>query len=322
MAVPTLQSLTVDGTSVVLTYSEALSSTLPSINRFAVLVNGVRVYASSSVATLSNGGTTIRFSLASAVPPGATVVITYTSVNGFDKAGFGDIRSTSTNSRAAFFRASAATNLSSTPTLSITSTASALKAGQTASITFTFSRDPGASFSNSDISLAGGTLSAISGSGLTRTATFTPTAGSSGTASITVAARSYTDAVGNLGGAGTTPALTYDTVAPTLAITSSSAALIAGQTATITFTFSEDPGSSFSWNGTTGDVSVSGGTLSAISGSGLTRTATFTPTASSSGTASITVAAGSYTDAAGNAGGAGTTPVLAYDTQIATAIAD
>jgi hypothetical protein len=76
MAVPTLQSLTVDGTSVVLTYSEALSSTLPSINRFAVLVNGVRVYASSSVATLGNGGTTIRFSLASAVPPGATIVIT------------------------------------------------------------------------------------------------------------------------------------------------------------------------------------------------------------------------------------------------------
>jgi len=305
MAIPTLLELAVDGSSVALRFSEALSATLPSINRFAVLVNGVRVYASSPAATLSNDGTTIRFSLASAVPPGATVALTYTSVNGPDKPGFGDIRSASTNDRAAFFRASTTANLSgtpTTPTVTITSGLSALKAGESTTITFSFSRDPGASFTNDDITLAGGTLSTVSGTGRTRTATFTPTASSSGSASITVAGGTYTDIFGNSGSAGTTPALTYDTLAPTLAITSSSAALIAGQTATITFTFSEDPGSSFSWDGTTGDVVVSGGTLSAISGSGLTRTATFT--ADSSGTASISVVAGSYTDAVGNAGGA------------------
>ncbi|WP_210246636.1 Ig-like domain-containing protein, partial [Methylobacterium sp. WL120] len=72
---------------------------------------------------------------------------------------------------------------------------------------------------------------------------------------------------------------------------------------------SEDPGSSFAWNGTTGDVTVSGGALSAISGSGLTRTATFTPTAGvNAGTASVSVAAGTYADAATNLGQAGTTP--------------
>ncbi|AOM79690.1 hypothetical protein BFS30_22535 [Pedobacter steynii] len=91
--------------------------------------------------------------------------------------------------------------------------------------------------------------------------------------------------------------------------------LKAGETANITFTFSEDPGTTFAWDGTTGDVVVSGGTLGAISGSGLTRTATFTPTPASSGTASITVAAATYTDAAGNDGGAGTTPALTFDTQ-------
>jgi Ca2+-binding RTX toxin-like protein len=305
MAIPTLLELAVDGSSVAIRFSEALSATLPSINRFAVLVNGVRIYASSTTATLSNGGTTIRFALRSAVAQGATVALTYTSVNGADKPGFGDIRSASTNDRAAFFRASTTANLSgtpTTPTVTITSGLSALKAGESTTITFTFSRDPGASFTNDDITLAGGTLSTVSGTGRTRTATFTPTASSSGSASITVAGGTYTDIFGNSGSAGTTPALTYDTLAPTLAITSSSAALIAGQTATITFTFSEDPGSSFLWNGTTGDVVVSGGTLSAISGSGLTRTATFT--ADSSGTASISVAAGSYTDAVGNAGGA------------------
>ncbi|MCX5944284.1 MAG: Ig-like domain-containing protein [Cyanobacteria bacterium] len=87
----------------------------------------------------------------------------------------------------------------------------------------------------------------------------------------------------------------------------------------MTFTFSEDPGSTFAWDGTSGDVLVNGGTLSSISGSGLTRTATFTPTAGiDSSTASITVAQGSYTDTAGNDGGAGITPSLTFDTQAST----
>ena len=82
------------------------------------------------------------------------------------------------------------------------------------------------------------------------------------------------------------------------------------------FSFSEDPGSSFFWNGSIGDVSVSGGSLSAISGTGSTRTATFTPaTNTNAGTASVTVSAGLYSDAVGNSGGAGNTPTLTFDTQ-------
>ncbi len=308
------------------------------------------------------------------------------------------------------------------PTLVITSDVSQLKVSETATITFTFSEDPGSTFTwdgtSGDVVVSGGTLGAISGSGLTRTATFTPTASTNnGTASITVASASYTDTAGNIGGAGTTPALSFDTLlpdapstpdlasgsdtgisntddisntttptftgtaetgstvtlydtngtsllgsttatdgtwsitsstlsagshtltakatdaagnvstvssgltltvdttAPTLAITSNASQLKVGETATITFIFSEDPGSTFTWDGTAGDVVVSGGTLGAISGSGLTRTATFTPTVSTnSGTASITVASGSYTDTAGNTGGAGTTPSINFDT--------
>jgi len=109
--------------------------------------------------------------------------------------------------------------------------------------------------------------------------------------------------------------ITLDRTAPTLAITSNSAALKAGETATITFTFSEDPGATFTWDGSVGDVQVSGGTLSAISGSGAVRTATFTPTASTnSGAAGISVAGAAWTDTAGNSGGAGATPALSYDT--------
>ncbi|MES2942553.1 MAG: FG-GAP-like repeat-containing protein, partial [Pseudomonadota bacterium] len=109
--------------------------------------------------------------------------------------------------------------------------------------------------------------------------------------------------------------LVIDGTAPTLIITSSDSSLGKGETALITFSFSEDPGASFAWNGSTGDVVVTGGTLSALSGSGLSRTATFTPTAGiAAGAASITVAASSYTDAAGNDGGAGMTPSVSYDT--------
>lgn len=93
-----------------------------------------------------------------------------------------------------------------------------------------------------------------------------------------------------------------DTQAPVLTITSSAAALKAGGTATITFTFSEDPGASF----TAADISTAGGTLGTLSGAGLVRTATFTATASAHLDAGghIVVAKDSFSDAAGNKGAA------------------
>ena len=301
------------------------------------------------------------------------------------------------------------------PTVTITSDAAALKAGETATVTFTFSEDPGASFTwdgtQGDVVVSGGTLSAIGGSGLVRTATFTPDANTDGgTASITIGAGSYADTAGNTGGAGTTPSLhfdtlapdapsapqlaastsdvtrdttptftgtaeagttvtlydtdgttllgstvatngtwsidaaalgegahtvtaratdaagnagavssgttfTVDTTAPTVTIGSDASALKVGETATITFTFSEDPGASFAWDGTQGDLVVSGGTLSAVSGTGPVRTAIFTPDAHvNGGTASITIAAGTYADRAGNDGAAGSLPALHFDT--------
>jgi methionine-rich copper-binding protein CopC/alpha-tubulin suppressor-like RCC1 family protein len=99
------------------------------------------------------------------------------------------------------------------PTLSISSNVSEVTTGQTAAISFTFSEDPGTSFIDADITTTGGTLGPLSGSGLTRTAIFTPTAGvASGSASITVADGSYTDAAGNSGSAGVMPTITIHTV--------------------------------------------------------------------------------------------------------------
>jgi hypothetical protein len=145
-----------------------------------------------------------------------------------------------------------------------------------------------------------------------RTWSYTPNpALAAGTYSFSLA---VTDAAGNLGPASNSWALTLDTSAPSLSISSAASALKAGESTTITFTFSEDPGSTFSWNGLAGDVTLVGGSLSAITGTGLSRTATFTPTANSGGTAVVRVAAGSYTDAVGNWGGAASSAPLTYDT--------
>jgi hypothetical protein len=174
---------------------------------------------------------------------------------------------------------------------------------------------------------SGATVKLYDTDGITEIGSGTATGGSysitvssplaSGTHTITAKA---IDAAGNVSSASSGLAVTIDTTTPTLAISSNKSTLKVGETATITFTFSEDPGSTFTWSGSSGDVVVSGGTLSAISGSGLTRTAIFTPTANTNnGTASITVPSGAYTDAAGNNGGAGATPSISFDTKVPNA---
>jgi hypothetical protein len=91
------------------------------------------------------------------------------------------------------------------------------------------------------VTVTGGTLGAITGAGLTRTATFTPTftANSTTAASITVGT-GYTDATGNTGVAGTTPSIRIDTEAPTLlsSIPSDEAAGV-GENRDIVLTFNE-----------------------------------------------------------------------------------
>lgn len=201
------------------------------------------------------------------------------------------------------------------PTVNISTIIDKIKGNATATITFSFSEAP-IGFSTPDVSTSGGTLSDLAVSSAdpkVYTATFT--AGSSnGTASITLAG-SYTDAAGNVGAVGASPSLEVDTIAPTVTVESSGATLAPGASSTITFTFSEDPGNSFSWDGSTGAVVVNGGSLGQVTGSGLTRTATFTA-GNTNGAASITVTAEAYTDAVGNLGGAGISPSLTVNSGV------
>jgi hypothetical protein len=86
-----------------------------------------------------------------------------------------------------------------------------------------------------------------------------------------------------------------DTIPPTISLSSSLTSLSFSQTANISFTLSEA-----SSNFTLSDVSVLGGSVSNFSGSGTNYSAIFSP-ANGSTTATIRVANGAFTDAAGNA---------------------
>ncbi|WP_296950515.1 Ig-like domain-containing protein [uncultured Massilia sp.] len=203
------------------------------------------------------------------------------------------------------------------PTVTVDSSATRLKAGETATITFTFSEAP-VGFDDADVQVAGGTLGPVAASATdpkVYTATFTPTAGAGDiAASVAVRAGGYTDATGNAGAAGHV-AIGADTLAPTLAITSDKSVLKAGETATVTFTFSEAP-----LHFDDADLAVSGGTLGPVAATADPKvfTATFTPAAADVLNASVGLAAVHYTDAAGNPGAPATAVTFGGDTRTPT----
>ncbi|WP_419737161.1 Ig-like domain-containing protein [Pseudomonas sp. COR18] len=198
------------------------------------------------------------------------------------------------------------------PTATVAIDKSSLIIGQTAQVTITFS-EAVTNFSNSDLTVSGGSLSAVSSSdgGITWTATFTPTGNITNASNvITLDNTGYTDTAGNAG-TGTSVSNNYaiDTQRPTATIVMSDPTLSAGETSQVTITFSEAV-TGF----TLGDLNAGNGTLSNLSSSdgGITWTATFTPNANtSSGTNVITLANTGVTDIAGNSG-TGTTSSVNY----------
>ncbi|NBY03558.1 MAG: hypothetical protein EBQ87_16520, partial [Planctomycetes bacterium] len=113
-----------------------------------------------------------------------------------------------------------------------------------------------------------------------------------------------TDIAGNQSTVGT---FTIDTTAPSVVVTSNLSTLVSNQTATITFTFSENP-----IGFTNTDVIVNGGTIS-----GFTSTADpkvysgiFTPSPNSTANGTISVSIGSYTDLANNPGASDSTSIM------------
>ncbi|WP_090473874.1 Ig-like domain-containing protein [Pseudomonas migulae] len=193
------------------------------------------------------------------------------------------------------------------PTATIVLADPTLSAGETSLVTITFS-EAVSGFTNADLAIANGTLTAVSSSdgGITWTATFTPTAGVNDASNvITLNNTGVADLSGNTG-SGTTNSGNYtiDTVAPTATIVVADNALNIGETSLVTITFSEAV-TGFS----NADLTIANGTLSAVSSSdgGITWTATFTPSASTTdATNLITLDNSGVQNASGNAG-SGTT---------------
>jgi hypothetical protein len=291
---------------VTITFSEAVTGFT---NADLSIANGTL----SSVSSSDGGITwTATFTPNSSVED-TTNLITLTNTGVTDLAGNAGTGSTDSNNYAI-------DTLRPTATIVVADTA--LKLGETSLVTITFS-EAVTGFTNADLtSPTARSVASPADGGLTWTATFTPDAGIEDTTNlITLDNTGVTDAAGNAG-TGTTDSNNYaiDTRPPTVAITRDTASLKAGETATLTFTFSEDVGSSF----TAGDISVSGGTLGSLTQVDATHyTAVFTPTPGSTANGVVSVASGTFTDVAGNANADGldatNSVTLAVDTARPTA---
>jgi hypothetical protein len=197
-------------------------------------------------------------------------------------------------------------------TMTITSTTSGVTTGSTTNnlyidLTFTSSEST-TDFLVGDISVTNGSLSAFTGSGTVYTARFTPT--TQGVCTINVAENVFT-AAGKTNIYPTTFTWTFDTVSPSMTITSTTSGVTSGSTTNNTFIALTFTSTEATTNFAVGDISVTNGTLSPLTGSGAVYNATFTPTGP--GLCTIGVAAGVYTDAATNLNNLATTFNWTFD---------
>ena len=221
-------------------------------------------------------------------------VISLNSGGIIDLAGNGNVGTTDSNNYALDTQR---------PTATIVLSDSSLRPGETAQVTITFS-EAVSGFSNDDLSVANGTLSAVSSSdgGLTWTATFTPSLGVSDTTNLIILDNTgVSDAAGNTG-TGTTDSANYavETRVPTATVVVADTALSVGETSQVTITFSEAV-SGFD----NSDLTVSNGTLSNVSSTdgGVTWTATFTPASNITDTSNlISLDTSGVTNVSGNSG--------------------
>ena len=183
------------------------------------------------------------------------------------------------------------------PRMNITSSTianNAITNNTTIALTFTSSKATN-NFERSAIISNNGTLSVLTGSGSVYTATFTPTG--TGACTINVDANRFTDAIGNNNTASNTFTFTFDSVPPTMIITSSTVENgLSTNNASLELIFtSSEPITGF----TKDDIRFDNGTLSNfLAISATVYKATFT--LQNQGLYAINVDANKFTDAAGN----------------------
>src|SRR5206468_4101287 len=145
------------------------------------------------------------------------------------------------------------------------------------------------------MALVGGSLTMVDATHYT--ATVTANAGFTGTGTFSLAAVSYTDAALNLSSAVSNTVM-IDTKKPTVTVNIVDGALSDGDNSSVvTFAFSEAPGASF----TEADIQVSTGQRKSVGSGNMVDSTHYTATVTANdgftGTGTVSLAAGSYTDA-------------------------
>lgn len=281
-------SLTAGETSpVTISFSEAVSGFT---NANLTVANGML----SDVGSADGGITwTATFTPAAGISD-ATNVITLDNSGVADLAGNAGAGTTDSNNYAVHTVRPAAT---------VVVADTSLANGETSLVTITFT-EAVSGFTNADLTVANGTLSAVSSTdgGVTWKATLTPKAGIEDTTNVITFDNSGVVNVAGNAGVGTTDSNNYaiDTLRPTATIEVADTAVAIGETTQVTFTFSEAV-TGF----TNTDLTVADGTLSTVTSSdgGITWTATLTPTIGvNSANNFITLDSAGVTDLAGNTG--------------------
>ncbi len=171
------------------------------------------------------------------------------------------------------------------------------------SVTAAFS-EPVTGFALSDITVTNGVASGLSGSGSSYSFVVTPSG--QGLVTVSVGAGVTVDVAGNGNIAATDLTRTYDSVRPSVSLSSAAAAIFNSASISVTATFSES---------VTGfalaDIVVTNGVASGLAGSGANYTFTVTP--SGQGLVTVAVAADIAADAAGNLNTAATDLSRTYD---------
>lgn len=196
------------------------------------------------------------------------------------------------------------------PTTTISSNSSATTNVAPIPVTITFNENV-LGFIATDIAVTNGTISAFAGGPAVYTFNLTPSG--QGAVTINVAPGVAQDGSGNGNSVATQLSRTYDTVSPSVTISSTTAApptVINSSPIPVTFTFSESV-TGF----TAADISVVNGTVAGgiISGGPSVYTANITPTANFTGDVTVDVGAGLVDDPGNNGNSAAAQLVRKYD---------
>ncbi len=280
----TLSSTTSDPTNGVITVTATFSKSVTGFDSSDVTVTN------ATVSAVVGSGTTYAFNVSPTIASGSTGTVTIDVNASSAQDGAGNNSSVSNTLTYSIDKQA--------PTVSISSV-SPDPTSSSVTVSVSFSENV-TGFDSSDLTITSGTVSSVAGSGSSYTVVVAHSIGSqtTGTLSIQVAASGATDAAGNANTASNTLTRSIDTRGPSVTLTSASASTVTGSfgvTATLSLS---------STDFASGDVSVTGGSVSNFSGSGTSYTFDVAPDAqqASPGTISVSVAAGTLTDSTlGNA---------------------